>query len=270
MMSIKVEALRASLNPPHEMFTLSTATAFVVSHRGDSFLITNWHVVTSLDPVTRKPTGSSAAMPSHLRLWLSDIDPEQPGSFSWRNVDIPLYQGGQAQWFRHPSDNDAIDVVAVPLPPVTHLQSMHHDARNLQYHAYTVDEPTDPPRLVPTEDLSIIGFPFGIAAGGYLGVWSRGTLASEPTIDFGGLPCLLIDSRTREGQSGSPVIRYWPAGNMKVTRGGISMGGAEDSWSLIGVYSGRISAQSDLGRVWKRSIIRETVEGQRQDMTTFD
>jgi len=58
----------------------------------------------------------------------------------------------------------------------------------------------------PRDGLSIVGFPFGLTAGGYFGVWVQGTVASEPGIDLNGLPLLLIDSRTRLGQSGWPVI----------------------------------------------------------------
>jgi hypothetical protein len=32
-----------------------------------------------------------------------------------------------------------------------------------------------------------------------------------------------------------------------------------DAWRLLGVYSGRINEQSDLGMVWKLSAIRELV-----------
>lgn len=42
-----------------------------------------------------------------------------------------------------------------------------------------------------------------------------------------------------------------------------------ESWEFFGVYSGRISSESDLGRVWRRDAVREIVEGGRFDDLSF-
>ena len=107
--------------------------------------------------------------------------------------------------------------------------------------------------------LSIIGFPFGITGGGALGVWVQGTVATEPGVNFDDLPCFLIDSRTRPGQSGSPVIAYHAGGGVLMEDGSTAfMGGPVERF--LGVYSGRISDQSDLGFVWKEEVVRDIVE----------
>ena len=67
--------------------------------------------------------------------------------------------------------------------------------------------------------MSIIGFPLGLAAGGLLGIWVRGTVPSEPDIDYNALPLMLVDSRTRQGQSGSPVIAHRPGGMVALEDG---------------------------------------------------
>jgi hypothetical protein len=70
----------------------------------------------------------------------------------------------------------------------------------------------------------------------------------------------MIDSRTRPGSSGSPVIAYRPGRMVALEDGSTAMfGGAV--WRLLGVYSGRITAEADLGFVWKTRVISEIIEG---------
>lgn len=93
-----------------------------------------------------------------------------------------------------------------------------------------------------------------------MGIWTRGAIATEPEADFGGLPRFLIDSRTRPGQSGSPVLFYSAAGLVPTRDGGSAMYSGPVT-KLLGVYSGRINGQSDLGFVWKTRVIREIIVG---------
>jgi hypothetical protein len=73
------------------------------------------------------------------------------------------------------------------------------------------------------------------------------------------LPLFLIDSRTRPGQSGSPVIAY-SGGGAHVLEKVVSVGGGPRE-RFVGVYSGRINDQSDIGRVWKRKALVEVIDG---------
>jgi len=67
----------------------------------------------------------------------------------------------------------------------------------------------------------------------------------------------LIDCRSRKGQSGSPVIAYrngvWTAYDDNTS--GVPNG---PQFRFLGVYSGRIHSESDLGMVWKPRAIAET------------
>ena len=112
----------------------------------------------------------------------------------------------------------------------------------------------------PSSQLSIIGFPFGRTGGGAFGIWVQGTVATEPAVNFDDLPCFLIDSRTRSGQSGSPVIFYQNGGSIPTSDGGVVVSAAAVE-ELLGVYSGRISPESDLGVVWRREVIRDIIDG---------
>jgi len=84
-----------------------------------------------------------------------------------------------------------------------------------------------------TSGLSIVGFPFGITGGGGLGVWVQGTIATEPSLDFDGMPRFLIDSRTRPGQSGSPVLAYHAGGALPMQGGARQSLEARSNNSLV-------------------------------------
>lgn len=108
-------------------------------------------------------------------------------------------------------------------------------------------------------DVSVIGFPFGLTHSNKLGIWTRGVVATEFEVDYNNLPCFLIDARTRQGQSGSPVVYLRDStGSTRWKHGGFSVGNGSVS-QFLGIYSGRVNAQSDIGYVWRPSAIEETI-----------
>jgi hypothetical protein len=92
-----------------------------------------------------------------------------------------------------------------------------------------------------------------------LGIWATGFVASEPDVNvYGGMPTMLIDCRTRQGQSGSPVLAYREGGAVAMMNGSTAMF-AGSAQRFLGIYSGRINEESDLGIVWKASAIAELI-----------
>ena len=89
------------------------------------------------------------------------------------------------------------------------------------------------------DDCFVVGFPKGLSGQGGMPLWKRASIATEPEFDQGKQPIFLIDTATRKGMSGSPVIvrhsGIWnPSGKI-----------ADDSimgtiFNIIGIYSGRI------------------------------
>lgn len=153
-----------------------------------------------------------------------------------RDADGPL-------WFVHPVHGRRIDVVALRLTKTEGYALYTHSLQEGPNVAIAV-----------AQQVSIVGFPFGRTGGGAFGIWVQGTIATEPAVDFDGLPCFLIDSRTRQGQSGSPVIFYSAGGPITTTEAAAAIFGGPVE-QLLGVYSGRISKESDLGFVWRREVI---------------
>jgi hypothetical protein len=98
-----------------------------------------------------------------------------------------------------------------------------------------------------------------LAGGGSLAIWATGFMATEPEIDYNNQPTFLIDCSARPGQSGSAVIAHRNGGMVAIEGGGTAaFSGAVTRF--LGIYSGRINEQSDLGIVWKASSIKELVD----------
>jgi len=129
-------------------------------------------------------------------------------------------------------------------------------------HPYDVTGSAPALKAGPSDGVSIVGFPFGLRGGGLLAIWTRGFIASEPDVDLNDLPLFLVDARTRPGQSGSPVIAYSSGGMHAMADGSTAMFGGPVT-NLLGVYSGRINEQSDLGRVWKVQAVRDILAAQQ-------
>lgn len=188
----------------------------------------------------------SGAVPDRIRI-LHNVA-GQLGSWTWKQE--MLYDAAASpRWREHSHYQRDVDVVALPLADLDQVAIYAHDPWA-----------TGPGIAIAVAGgVSIVGFPFGLSGGAGLGVWVQGTIATEPAIDFGGLPRFLIDSRTRQGQSGSPVIAYSAGGAVPLQNGGTAVFGGPVE-QFLGVYSGRINEQSDLGFVWKAIAVREIVE----------
>lgn len=260
-MSVFIRAVRPLLANPAEMGEIIQGTGFVLRHQDRDYLITNGHIVTGRSRVGDAPLGC-AALPTHLEVAL----PMSGSGFGTSDLELlglsrrrlELYdEDGRARWFIHPTFRRVADVVALPLDEDGRMIG---PGERITLMPYSLG-PSDPsPTLEPTTDLSVVGFPFGFTGGAGSAIWVRGTIASEPDLPFLGEPCFLVDARSRDGQSGSPVIQFSPG-----STGGMGEADTPPSWPLIGVYSGRITLQSDLGRVWRWTVLKTIVESRIRD-----
>lgn len=223
---------------------LATGTGFVVHSPRGPVLLTNRHNVTGRRPDNNQPASPTGAVPGEVLIVHNRF--ACPGE--WVTRVEQLYTDVLPRWIDHPRLGTRADFVALPL---TQLD-------DVELYAYDVEDPGPGIALGPAETISVVGFPFGLQAGGSLAVWATGFVASEPQVDFEGLPIFLIDCRSRPGQSGSPVIAYRSAGGVPMKDGGVAFF-AGPVTELLGIYSGRINDQSDIGIVWKVAAIRELV-----------
>lgn len=220
---------------------IATGTAFVYSSGGSDYLVSARHCFTGKYPNGEYISEKYKVQPSFVRAHLRYET--QTGDVAI--VEYPLStEDCDPTWMDHPRFGASVDVAALPADIPEGLR---------------IDPWTDEPRhRVPvTSPVSIVGYPFGLRAGGGFPIWVRGTIASEPDIPYDGLPAFLVDSRTRTGQSGSPVVAFYLPGQwIPEDDGGWAIASGPTS-RLIGVYTGRISAESDLGFVWHHSVLDE-------------
>ena len=232
---------------------ISTGTAFVVIQGGTNYLITNRHNVTGRDQMDDKPLSSTGGIPNEIEVLHNVECPEN--ELRWEpRIERLLDENDQPLWFEHPTLGKTADFVALKL---THLE-------RVRIYPHSLDEMGNmrgvraPLSFSPAKPVSVVGFPFGIQAGGSLAVWATGFIASEMDVDFNGLPMFLIDCRARQGQSGSAVVFH--SDNGLPVRGGGTISNGQTFTKLLGIYSGRVNSESDLGMVWKSSAIKELLD----------
>jgi hypothetical protein len=226
----------------------ATGTGFFVRDSDHApYLITNRHNVTGRHWQTNA-LGDRLA-PSALRLTVPVARDDARAGF-WTQIAVPLGDKDlRPVWLEHPKLGWRVDVVAVPLG---HIQA---DAFGQDLDFVSYPRGGGPARLGIASDVFTIGFPIGFDPidEPAFPIWTRGSIAWPPKLDWNGRPAFLIDSRSRQGQSGSPVVFYadektdFIGGDGEVRRG--------PAWGLLGVYSGRLHQDSDIGVVWKRSVI---------------
>lgn len=114
-------------------------------------------------------------------------------------------------------------------------------------------------------DVFILGYPFGSKPPSFP-VRKRGSIASEPDLVRLTTGYYLVDTASRPGMSGSPVIlrswsnhilesNMWATGNeqLPIDR-------------IIGVYSGRLKLEdAQIGIVWHVDYVDEIIDGAKRD-----
>ncbi|MEI2338887.1 trypsin-like peptidase domain-containing protein [Priestia megaterium] len=228
---------------------LSSGTAFLVESPSGPILLTNRHNVTGRHNVTDECLSRTGAIPNRIDIYHHQKD--MLGATVTKSQNLYFDEDMQMSvWYEHPTFGPKVDFVALKLT----------DLEGVDIYTYSVGGSDDTDiRIGVTDIISVIGFPFGLSVGGPTAIWATGFVASEPGIDHDGLPLFLIDCRTRQGQSGSAVIAYRDGGPYMLNNGTMKVLG-EPVRKFLGIYSGRINAQSDLGLVWKASAIKELID----------
>ena len=226
---------------------LASGTCFFVMTSDGPVLVTNRHNLAGRDNITGEPLHKAGGLPDHAVVTLHG--PEEVHY----HIDLVDQENSEApSWVEHPTLGAKADVVALPVKEMANIigetNSVSLDGVSSQgnWHRWDVGS-----------ELQVIGYPYG-QIGGPFPIWSRGFMASEPDVDVAGLPLFLIDCRSRPGQSGSPVWARFRKGDV-VTHKGQDYQAKQTVNYFLGVYSGRLRGDSDLGLVWKRGCIEELV-----------
>ena len=221
---------------------LAHGTCFLVMSADGPVLVTNRHNFTGRNNITGEPLHRECAIPDHAVITMHGphevhyhID-----LFDHANPETPA-------WTEHPMLGARADIVALPVKEMTNIVGeINSVSLGNDWHRWDIGS-----------ELHVVGYPYG-QIGGPFPIWSKGSIASEPDVDIAGLPVFLIDCRSRPGQSGSPVFAHFRAGAV-VEHEGRTFQAKKPMNYFVGVYSGRLRSDSDLGLVWKRNCIEELV-----------
>lgn len=206
---------------------LSEATGFVWKRHDRLYLITNWHVASATDFFTGHLLLKGGSRPNKFRCaFIINV-----GRYDRELIELPVRdENDDPLWLIHTTqERHSVDIVALPLDG---------SAFRKQAAVLPIND-IAPARLAigVGMDVFILGYPFGPAPPSFP-IWKRGSIASEPDLVklTGGR--YLIDSATRPGMSGAPVIlRSW---NNHVTESDAFVATTEGPIDqIIGVYSGR-------------------------------
>lgn len=237
----------------------ATGTGSYWVHENRWYLITNWHNVTGCNPLTMKALSSQGITPTHLRLRFLHTDPidQATAQFWWDARLFPLYSNGcRPLWLEHPVFGSRVDVIALELFVDSDVDDTIFSLPINRYKEWFDFN------VMPGDRCFVLGYPKGLDGGFHLPLWKGASIASEPSWDHSGLPRILIDTATRPGMSGAPVIAvsngyHIPLGG---TRNDAVFGRVE---AFLGVYSGRIDDDplgAQIGIVWKSEVIDKILE----------
>ncbi|TCL79524.1 MULTISPECIES: trypsin-like peptidase domain-containing protein [unclassified Rathayibacter] len=213
---------------------IGTATGFVARADGVDYLVTNRHVVTGLDNITRQSLVSSRRRPTSLT-WTV-----QGTTGRAHHHQLELYDADfEPRWNEHPQFGAAADIVAVPLGAegVSDL----HMARPVDTARMLSASDSSSPSINVTNTVFVVGYPRGHSGGlPAAAVWTQGVIASEPDLNvLGDYPTFFIDSTTHQGLSGAPV--YVATDERTIWHQGV--GRTSMGWPptaiFLGIYSGR-------------------------------
>ena len=234
---------------------ISNATCFFSKQNGKIYLVTNWHVVSGKNADSFELLDQWGAIPNIIRVYI----PKEIGEglikyYDNSYMDVRLYdQEENKLWYEMKIGSRMIDVAVIPI----------QDPNGIYMTIEEAEEPfNEEVRFDIASEIYIIGFPSGNQTG-YIPIWKKASVASEPELDMEDLPYYFADTATKSGMSGSPVVLYKdrPVAIINQQAGAISR-----HWTkLVGIYSGRIGANSEtrndaqLGRVWKVSVIKDII-----------
>jgi hypothetical protein len=250
---------------------MASCTGFLYEFEEEIFVITNGHNVTRMNPEQTNRITNSAAFPTKIHTKLRETDFDNPNKiYLGKDVSIQLYEDEdftKPLWYIHPTHGYFVDVIAIPLEKISNIPSIlklfpiNKMEFNIDYCPIVAD------------DVFILGYPLNIVTELEFPIWKRGSIATEPIIEIDNLPKFYVDTASRSGMSGSPVImsRTGLHNYRKGEDTGKEMIGTVTNF--VGIYSGRLGAndmlEAQLGIVWKERVILEILKAKKRGIIEF-
>lgn len=226
---------------------LAVGSGVLWQYDGKRAIVTAWHNITGAHYETRQSLSDTGARPNLLRAAFLEGSSETTHhlNISLRTTD------DRPGWVVHPKGSAAVDLAAIPIPIAIPENIINQPVNDL---------PSDSIAVNVASELSIVGYPLGIARLG-LPIWKRASLAIEPeaVFDADGHRYAIVDSATREGLSGAPV--FVRREGMALSADGKLSYATKAATAFYGIYTGRLSTSDPLGAqlgiVWPAHLVND-------------
>jgi hypothetical protein len=254
---------------------VATATGFFWQRSGQSYLVTNWHVVSGRNSFTGK-LNSRGYVPKRIRFYGMSVSTSagvvsfrrQRWTLEWADDMIGLLSTPPQ------ADGQSIDIWGVPIPDgVVFGRDPARTGFNGAAETTCFLDDHVGARIVSNacDDCFILGYPLQNYDGLMPPIWKRGSIASETPLGLDGRPVFLLDAATTAGMSGSPIIRKATT----FTAENKDIGALQEfsAYEVIGVYAGRLEnnqlAAVNLGYGWYRTMIDRALDHYRWSPPAF-
>jgi len=148
----------------------------------------------------------------------------QDGSPNIGSYETIKLDNFESLWIKHPDNN--VDIAIFPIAPLMR----YAESNNLNLYINPLEDSLIPSqqalsKLGGIEDITMIGYPNGIwDSKNNMPIVRKGITATNPKLDWNGMPVFVIDCACFPGSSGSPVLIFNQGGYMDA-RGNLIMGG---------------------------------------------
>lgn len=236
---------------------ISSGTGFIVNSGSRKLLFSARHCFTGYNHFTGSDI-SSRGRPERILMLMHVSNNMNVGVWREQKLYDELLN---PKWFEHPAFGNIIDVAAIFIElgenDVVDPVVLESNRVEVWSGGVMVENYMGMNQSI-TDQIHVIGYPFSLNSAVGYPIWTSGYFASEPDYDlqFG---VVLIDCRARAGQSGAPVYQR-KIGAYESCNGEFLKISGRRAYSFVGLYSGRINKNSDIGIVWKSDLIKDIAE----------
>jgi len=258
--SVFIEAIATDKKDGVSDAASASATGFIYQYKGNDYLVSNCHVFSgrhSIDLTELDETNLS--LPDKIKVHF----PHEGKQGTIIKKEYSLKDSSHKYcWLEHPLQN-TIDVAVLPIKNVPN--SAIYPINQVNESRGIKDFPSD---FYVGQEVFVLGFPLGLKGSGAFPIWKKASIATEPYLPLNGeSQKILIDTATRKGMSGSPVMVVGTPGSEVLFDGKEQPINFRSFKFFLGVYSGRITGSDELaaqlGIVWKEQVIKEIIEANR-------
>jgi hypothetical protein len=245
----------ASATAKGRVILLAKASAFLYKVDGQMFLVTARHNFSGKHWETDEYLSQAyPAEPTHVAVAFRSAPPvggyRQGEPAQMHQFLLPLIdESWKPVWREHPRYGASVDIAAIAFRIPEGFGALIVEGWDAE-ESGTRDVRT---KLWMSENIAVVGYPYGLRGSFELPLAIPGSVSSEPALlhpyrerEY---PLFIVDAKTRTGQSGSAVVSVRQPFSPQFKPDGKTLEYlASPRWRLVGVYSGRVPEDYGAGQ----------------------